>query len=763
MNKTEKRQFELRNKLIAAVAMLLVSCIMMVSTTYAWFTLSTAPEIQGITTTVGANGNLEIALSPYSGDAGDITSAMGDANKGWAEKNLTWGNLLNLSDNSTYGLGEITLLPSALNVTGSNLSDIKVKDSPLSTPTYGADGRPQSLSENTVVGSKYVWDADEEKYVAKSGFSVGDVFGVRAIGTSDTMTEWEVTFNKALSTLSTAVDASKTAAQNSLNDHGSVLAGIMVDYGLGDTTATYTAEQVENIGAMLTKLETANSQLLKAIKAALLAEASAKPAEGATFNAERYAAAVIALADSSTIDVVAQYIEDYYTDNSTTPNANIVRAMSVYYSVSEDLADARSEYNTVFAAGNYTFETLSPVLNYLMSTTGVMVNGQAVSGDKEALKTKIVEDVVAGKGVTIVLGAGSGVYADLAEAVGNLGSNVPVPEFEAAGINMSTLKANMVTNTANANGGYVNSAKLDLAAKGAYTGDGNAAASQMINVTYGYMVDFMFRTNASNSNLLLQTAPAQRVYEDSTSSATQGNGSTMTFAVDEDVLSVENTKNLMKAIRIVFMDTLTNQIYGIGLLDVQNSRQDVDADGNIVSVVADLYLHELSIGTDADGNMKLLANKNVKLEGDDAKLCALSANTAKALSTMVFLDGEEVTNADVANATTSMTGELNLQFASDANLVPMENTALKEMEGEGEYKATVNVPGFDAVSTVITANDSYSFSFADKVPTGKEIDTLTITMGGTDITSSAYDAGTKTITIDKVTGNIVVNVTLKDA
>ena len=68
MNKTKKRQLNIKNKLIAAIAMLLVSSIMMVSSTYAWFTLSTAPEVQGITTTVGANGNLEIALAHPTGN-----------------------------------------------------------------------------------------------------------------------------------------------------------------------------------------------------------------------------------------------------------------------------------------------------------------------------------------------------------------------------------------------------------------------------------------------------------------------------------------------------------------------------------------------------------------------------------------------------------------------------------------------------------------------------------------------------------------------
>ena len=50
--KMSKRQKDLKSKLMAAICMLLVSSIMMVSTTYAWFTLSTAPEVTGINTAV---------------------------------------------------------------------------------------------------------------------------------------------------------------------------------------------------------------------------------------------------------------------------------------------------------------------------------------------------------------------------------------------------------------------------------------------------------------------------------------------------------------------------------------------------------------------------------------------------------------------------------------------------------------------------------------------------------------------------------------
>ena len=165
MNKAKKRQQTVKQKLVAAIAMLAVSAIMVVSSSYAWFTLSTAPEVTGIQTSVGANGNLEMALN-----AGTITSGVGDSTKSDVEKNVTWGNLVNLND-PAYGLDKIALLPSRL-----NLTDGKIGASPLATPTYGADGRVNDLVANTL----------NKSWVDGSGWT-GAGSGVQAIGNASGM------------------------------------------------------------------------------------------------------------------------------------------------------------------------------------------------------------------------------------------------------------------------------------------------------------------------------------------------------------------------------------------------------------------------------------------------------------------------------------------------------------------------------------------------------------------------------------------------
>ena len=169
--------FGLRNKLIAAISMLLVSSIMMVSSTYAWFTLSTAPEVKNISTTVAGNGSLEIALMPTTGLLRDITAGVVGNTAALKDKNTKWGNQVVLSEegNDPYGLSAISLNPARLNyakATEDATEETFVAEHPLAIAKYGFDGRIAGLdAQNVGVKSK---DNGE-------GFDSTN-YGVRAIG-----------------------------------------------------------------------------------------------------------------------------------------------------------------------------------------------------------------------------------------------------------------------------------------------------------------------------------------------------------------------------------------------------------------------------------------------------------------------------------------------------------------------------------------------------------------------------------------------------
>jgi hypothetical protein len=104
-----------------------------------------------------------------------------------------------------------------------------------------------------------------------------------------------------------------------------------------------------------------------------------------------------------------------------------------------------------------------------------------------------------------------------------------------------------------------------------------------------------------------------------------------------------------------------------------------DEDGNAVTLTgceavvvegktyikAPLYLYNVTI----DGAGKMTIGTRAS-----STLTALQQNVATAITTVVYLDGDTVQNKDVAISGNSMTGTMNLQFASDAPLDPMDYT-----------------------------------------------------------------------------------------
>lgn len=262
-----------KKKLMGAVCMLLVASIMMVSSTYAWFTLSTAPEITGISTSVGANGNLEMALlnTQTFANTDQIKSAVGDskdtAGKSVVTANVTWGNLVDLSD-ASYGASNFVLNPARLNI--DNAGKVAT-NSILMTAKYGTDGRVTELAANTVDGT---YDA------AKTAFVAGNK-GVRGIGVAAAMSDAQLAMRNAIAQVAMNVSSAKTAIQNSLTTNGSALATLAINYA---TNENYSAKDtdVTALNAMITALTTAKASLGKAIQYAMMAESLSKDANAKT-------------------------------------------------------------------------------------------------------------------------------------------------------------------------------------------------------------------------------------------------------------------------------------------------------------------------------------------------------------------------------------------------------------------------------------------------------------------------------------------------
>jgi hypothetical protein len=133
--------FGTKKKLMTAVVMLVISAIMMTTASYAWFTISTNPEIKGLTTQVVTNENLEIALAQST----TVPPAASTAND--SGNQYTWGNVIDLSGSNSaataYGLIDKTLRPSTLGSDGSS-------GTAFNYPVYYSDGRVHELTALTV-------------------------------------------------------------------------------------------------------------------------------------------------------------------------------------------------------------------------------------------------------------------------------------------------------------------------------------------------------------------------------------------------------------------------------------------------------------------------------------------------------------------------------------------------------------------------------------------------------------------------------------
>ncbi len=647
-----------KKKLTAAVAMLLVSAIMVVSSTYAWFTLSTAPEVTGITTTVGANGNLEIALSPEDGDAASITSKVGDsmdaAGQALKSANVSWGNLVDLND-PAYGLGQIKLMPGRLNITDGKLN----VNSPLLTAVYGSDGRVDELAANTLTG---IYNAEDGVFPRDDA-----AFGVRAVGSASAMTPRQLAYRNARSNVSSYTRTAQSMASQSLVANGSDLADIIVKHAAvsGEDTQTYDQKYLTTMSSIITALDGSLDKVNAAMVSALIGYAASAAGSDEAFTAVQRMSP-----EEREITAVITALQGAGMETDSLPFAD---AIDKYDFTRTAVEEAQTALTALNSKESLTWTEIKGVLTYLVNPDVLKINGYGTDEFRENLGD-IVSSVMQ-TGLTVSMPTDGGVYADLADLCGDYQATVTIAEITYSpdgnpGITVENVPATMTTATTQ-DTPYLPAALTALTGAGAPEAGDNADAN--ITDYYGYALDLYFRTNAPSSNLMLQTEEAQRVYADSNNEATQGGGSTMTFATSEG-FGVDAVKALMANIAVVFTDREGN-VYAYAKLDMAEAEETKIEGSTFVNVTAPIYLYEATAENDAANGGSTLTWSEKKAE---QSITALVQNEATAVTAWVYLDGDKVDNSMVANAEQSMTGTMNLQFSSDADLVPMVNTPLKE-------------------------------------------------------------------------------------
>lgn len=645
--------------------------------------------------------------------------------------NQTWGNLVDLADQS-YGLQSIVINPSRLNITAGTEAGTYILNNGvlLKAPTYTSDGRVLDVDKDTLTSgysTDKTWQWNE---------AADNAYGVRVIGTTSGVTERLIAYRAAISERTAQIEAAKTFARQSLlkEGQGQALADIIVKAALGGNAA-FTVKDLQTLMNLIDMLQQSNDAAGKAIVQTVLAYNLGSANTDANFTDADVAPLKTALESATAGNLPATFTKADGSGTSTISQpTGTTAAVEKWTANNNKISTAKNDLQNKINENkdSYTTDEITGIVNSLINKEFATVAGKTNPTRDDA--QTIIDYLLAHNMILdIEMDQGSGVYADIAELVGDytaagLKVHVKYNALEAdVTTNMSTkVVAKDTTNT------LPMIPKLDVGAAPAATLD--PTAKPLLTDHFGYALDFGFRTNAAASDLLLQTEGIQRVYNgadnaDVTAPKTQGGGSYMQFTTSNTTnFSVDELRALMSALRVVFVEpevtvatnegketvTIKYNVLGVAAADITAATNDNGAtytytggtllkDGAALAEDADttgangvkvgLNLYNYTVNNDGTISLGLkkgqTKGENGNVTGNvDNTLTALTQNVGKKVTAIVYLDGDIVDNTMVANAKNSMTGMLNLQFASSATLKPMDNTG---MRNGGADANTVNV------------------------------------------------------------------------
>ncbi len=623
--KKHPQLISIRKKLWSAAALLLVGAVMFATTSYAWLTLSVAPEVTGITTNVGANGSLEIALlnTETHNDISLIKTRVGVStdNQGPVAANTTWGNLVDVSD-PYYGLNNIKLMPSQFLIESSSTAESGYTvnpTAPITLPKYGTDGRIIELDGNPVSA---VYNS------GRFAITGTQTYGLRGLGTTSAGTAVTSLINLSKSYISSFSSSAKSTAINSINSNGNGIINIMLRHRTSPNES-FNDNHVNQLKTVISDLTKSFDHIGSALRYAMIGNLAQSGVEN--LNAK---VAEIRNQDND-IEILYETYEEYMPEAMSTWIAKYTQSRNSLY-------EAFSACNTL-EGGEYSWNQIEEILRALIDTSGVYIDDAPYSNVN-------ADSLLSSDGFTMTLISGSGSFADIADFTGDYGT-----WLEVVGMNVE-FKARTTNNPA-----YLIAANNTISAI-----DGDDASIDNLEVENlgGYAIDLAFRCNAEDSDLQLQISPEQRIYADSPSSDLQGGGSYMQFTATDKTMPIGKLIELMDAIRVTFVDA-RGDILAIAKLNTSNRT--IEANN---SIKAYLYLYNYTVATEDGINVVKMGERRT----GDIKITELARNEAKAVTAIVWLDGTLVDNTMVsAIARSTLEGVMNLQFSSSADLIPAEN------------------------------------------------------------------------------------------
>lgn len=685
------RKSTLKSKLMAAVSMLLVSAIMVSVTTYAWFILSTAPEVKGMSTTVGSNGALEMALRTEE-DINNITSSVGDssAKQSVVEANKTWGNLVDLND-ASYGLSNITMYPARLNWKADSTDTLYSRNNLLSYAQYGTDGRIADLiaaDSGTNTDGGFVSDANS--------------YGVRAIGTAKDQDPVAAALDAAKNGFRNEFTNAKGAALAALNGSGQDIANIAYTHAkTKGATDTYTTEQVASIKNALNGLKTATDNIEKALKYAVVA----KDANDGNITAY----------DNVTLNNDTEPVGEYYAKLTTLRTA---------------IDTALSQINSAVAGGDgkYAWAQIENPYKALLDINSMTLSGRTsteIQGmDEEAITNWALDIMASGKGLELNVSAG--LFSDMANFVDTIVSTaeirVSVTSTRSLGAVITITKTDDVTNA------YL--VDLQTTVNGYQFAGDQTSAKPFITDKYGYAVDLAFRSNAEGK-LMLSKQAANRVDSDKTNT-TLGGGCYFTANAKSD-------PSALAALRIAFIND-ANKVLAVGKLEINET--------NTAANKYPVHLYNFNVKDDVLTVSDTAITDDVILDLKANEAVALTAVVFMDGDATSFAQGEASGSLNLQFVTSATLKAMDYTNYANAGLT-LDPTTVTVKQSETVPVPTVKLNGVavkNGVTWSVAANEVAAVDTATGAVTIKKTGTVTITASYTDGTK-AY-TGTYVLTVE---------------
>lgn len=702
----------LKEKLGVAALGLVIAALVSVSATFAWITLSRAPEVTAIDTTLSANGALEIALNrgetPEDADI-DESAAFDEA---LTVANIRWGNLINLNDPS-YGIADLTLRPAQLNTAA-------LTTNPFWSAVYGQDGRITELD------SRYIYTRYSENdkiFVAADG---NEDYGVRAISsykaqtTGETASAYEVKY-KAVMAAHTEVnqyymnsvtsaenvgslgDALGTYLQSKINEKGY---GYHNDPKLDSSNLEMTPNQVQTLLNMFSGLQTA----MEKEKTALAALANLQQYIYAQQNSYKAPYPELTWADiatnADTYDIAG---ENHKTgENVTSPGeavalTNLKQFISDAGDVDNDVTHLRTLVEKTKQGQKVYSKEIETQVFHICNGRDVILDGQTVD---QALKDP-VKTVLKMTGGTLPVVIGKGILRDFEQMAVDPAYRLPYGKDWSARRNRAPVHVDVYTSPGKA--WVINmTACLSTDASGGshFMADYGkispelAGGDRVAQDTYGMAVDFWLRSNAEKTYLTLEGAVVKneetntvlsfdgvnRVWNTTndailtTASTTQGGGSCYTYYADSPE-ELQRSLRLLGSMKVAFMNTQSGVLLATAVMDTENYYA---LNGRVTVPLVLSTVDSMTVPGETPDTPETPAAPGEGETGGETgsetqlrrAITVLYADREENLTAILYLDGANLTNQDVLSSG-DIKGQLNLQFGSSEPLSTLGDSDLE--------------------------------------------------------------------------------------